>query len=198
MINGMNIPKNGFGIMHGANPMMINPCLTPKMNPMAQKMQTGTTPFMMPQMQPIGIMNPCMMPQVNPFMIQGCMIPTGKRQLTEEQKKQLRINGYLVGKQMALQMRKSKQSKMPPKKVMTPKINHPANDFINIQFKKGASTINIKKKADDMVADLLNDYFVKSHTTNGTFKYKGNILSPTDVTSLVQADLQNGAIIYVT
>ena len=194
----------GFGAMGGANPMMMNPCLTPKMNPMAQQMQMGMNPFMMPQMNPMcqkqqfGMMNPCMMPQVNPFMMQGCMTPTGKRPLTEEQKKQIKINGYLVGKQMALQMRKSKQSKMPPKKVMPPKKNQPTNGFINVQFKKGASTINIKKKADDMIADLLNDYFVKSHTTNGTFKYKGNILSPTDVTSLVQADVQNGAVIYVT
>ncbi len=195
MINGMNIPKNGFGIMHGANPMMINPCLTPKMNPMAQKMQMGTTPFMMPQMQPIGIMNPCMMPQVNPFMIQGCMIPTGKRQLTEEQKKQLRINGYLVGKQMALQM---KQLKKQQEKVISPPIIQPDTGIISIQFKKGTSTINITMKSDEMVADLLNEYFVKSHTTNGKFNFNGNILLPTDVSSLSQVGLKNGSIIYVS
>ena len=190
MINGMNIPKNGFGIMHGANPMMINPCLTPKMNPMAQKMQMGTTPFMMPQMQPIGIMNPCMMPQINPFMMKGGNMP-----LTEEQKRQIKINGYLIGKQMALQM---KQSKKQQKKVISPPINQPATGIISIQFKKGTSTINITMKSDEMVADLLNEYFVKSHTTNGKFNFNGNILLPTDVSSLSQVGLKNGSIIYVS
>ena len=206
--NKMNDQLGKFGIQGGGvsnpsgmNPMCqmpsINPLMMHQVNPMCQI--PSINPLMMAQMNPMyqmqlfRIMNPCMMPQINPFMMKGGNMP-----LTEEQKRQIKINGYLVGKQMALQMRKSKQSKMPPKKVMTPKINHPANDFINIQFKKGASTINIKMKSDEMVADLLNEYFVKSHTTNGKFNFNGNILLPTDVSSLSQVGLKNGSIIYVS
>ena len=202
--NDMNKQIGKFGIQGGgvSNPcrmnsmgqMGMNPCLTPKMNPMFQ--MPSINPFMMPQMnpmcqmQPFGIMNPCMMPQINPFMMPG-----GNRQLTEEQKKQIKINGYLIGKQMALQM---KQLKKQQKKVISPPINQPDNGIISIQFKKGTSTINIKMNSDEMVADLLNEYFLKSDTTDGKFNFNGNTLLPTDVSSLSQVGLKNGSIINVS
>ena len=202
--NDMNKQIGKFGIQGGgvSNPfgmnpmgqMGMNPCLTPKMNPMFQ--MPSINPFMMPQMnpmcqmQPFGIMNPCMMPQINPFMMPG-----GNRQLTEEQKKQIKINGYLIGKQMALQM---KQLKKQQKKVISPPINQPATGIISIQFKKGTSTINIKMNSDEMVADLLNEYFLKSDTTDGKFNFNGNTLLPTDVSSLSQVGLKNGSIINVS
>ena len=203
--NKMNNQLGTFGIQGGgvSNPCGMNPmCQMPSINPLMMHQVNSMcqipsiNPLMMAQMnpmyqmQPIGIMNPCMMPQINPFMMKGGNMP-----LTEEQKRQIKINGYLVGKQMALQM---KQSKKQQKKVISPPINQPATGIISIQFKKGTSTINIKMKSDEMVADLLNEYFVKSHTTNGKFNFNGNILLPTDVSSLSQVGLKNGSIIYVS
>ena len=203
--NKMNNQLGKFGIQGGGvsnpsgmNPMCqmpsINPLMMHQVNPMCQI--PSINPLMMAQMnpmyqmQPIGIMSPCMMPQINPFMMKGGNMP-----LTEEQKRQIKINGYLVGKQMALQM---KQLKKQQEKVISPLINQPDTGIISIQFKKGTSTINIKMKSDEMVADLLNEYFVKSHTTNGKFNFNGNILLPTDVSSLSQVGLKNGSIIYVS
>ena len=203
--NKMNDQLGKFGIQGGGvsnpsgmNPMCqmpsINPLMMHQVNPMCQI--PSINPLMMAQMnpmyqmQPIGIMNPCMMPQINPFMMKGGNMP-----LTEEQKRQIKINGYLVGKQMALQM---KQLKKQQEKVISPPIIQPDTGIISIQFKKGTSTINITMKSDEMVADLLNEYFVKSHTTNGKFNFNGNILLPTDVSSLSQVGLKNGSIIYVS
>ena len=203
--NKMNNQLGKFGIQGGGvsnpsgmNPMCqmpsINPLMMHQVNPMCQI--PSINPLMMAQMNPMyqmqlfRIMNPCMMPQINPFMMKEGNMP-----LTEEQKRQIKINGYLVGKQMALQM---KQLKKQQKKVISPPINQPATGIISIQFKKGTSTINIKMKSDEMVADLLNEYFVKSHTTNGKFNFNGNILLPTDVSSLSQVGLKNGSIIYVS
>ena len=203
--NDMNKQIGKFGIQGGGvsnpsgmNPMCqmpsINPLMMHQVNPMCQI--PSINPLMMAQMNPMyqmqlfRIMNPCMMPQINPFMMKGGNMP-----LTEEQKRQIKINGYLVGKQMALQM---KQSKKQQKKVISPPINQSATGIISIQFKKGTSTINITMKSDEMVADLLNEYFVKSHTTNGKFNFNGNILLPTDVSSLSQVGLKNGSIIYVS
>ena len=203
--NKMNDQLGKFGIQGGGvsnpsgmNPMCqmpsINPLMMHQVNPMCQI--PSINPLMMAQMNPMyqmqqfRIMNPCMMPQINPFMMKGGNMP-----LTEEQKRQIKINGYLIGKQMALQM---KQSKKQQKKVISPTINQPDTGIISIQFKKGTSTINIKMKSDEMVADLLNEYFVKSHTTNGKFNFNGNILLPTDVSSLSQVGLKNGSIIYVS
>ena len=127
-----------------------------------------------------GISNPCGLNPMEPM---------------EEQIKLMRIYGYLVGKQMALQM---KQLKKQQEKVISPPINQPDTGIISIQFKKGTSTINITMKSDEMVADLLNEYFVKSHTIDGKFNFNGNILLPTDVSSLSQVGLKNGSIIYVS
>ena len=49
-----------------------------------------------------------------------------------------------------------------------------------------------------MVAELLNEYFTKSGTTNGTFKFNGNTLSPMDTSSLADAGLNNGSEIIVS
>ena len=137
--------------------------------------------------------------QLGKFGIQGSGIsnPWGLNPMEqmEEQRKLMRIYGYLVGKQMALQM---KQLKKQQEKVISPPIIQPDTGIISIQFKKGTSTINITMKSDEMVADLLNEYFVKSHTTNGKFNFNGNILLPTDVSSLSQVGLNNGSIIYVS
>ena len=203
--NKMNNQLGKFGIQGGGvsnpsgmNPMCqmpsINPLMMHQVNPMCQI--PSINPLMMAQMNPMyqmqlfKIMNPCMMPQINPFMMKGGNMP-----LTEEQKRQIKINGYLVGKQMALQM---KQLKKQQEKVISPPIIQPDKGIISIQFKKGTSTINITMKSDEMVADLLNEYFVKSHTTNGKFNFNGNILLPTDVSSLSQVGLKNGSIIYVS
>ena len=49
-----------------------------------------------------------------------------------------------------------------------------------------------------MVADILNEYFVKSNTQNGTFTYNGQNLSPMDTRLLSEAGFKNNCEIIVT
>ena len=49
-----------------------------------------------------------------------------------------------------------------------------------------------------MEADILNEYFVKSNTQNGTFTYNGQNLSPMDTRLLSEAGFKNNCEIIVT
>ena len=49
-----------------------------------------------------------------------------------------------------------------------------------------------------MVADLLNEYFVKTNTKAGTFTFNGQKLNPTDINTLAEAGLKNNSEITVS
>ena len=183
---------------------MMNPCMMPQMNPMNQMGSMtprntfyGMNPFVMQKINPFCQMNPmCMMN--NLCMMPRCSTPMGKRPLTAQEKQQIRINGYLCGKMMAKMKNQMNKSKMTNKTVVSNKFNQPAKGLISVKFIKGNSVIKIKMDAKSLVAELLNEYFLKSHTTNGNFKYNGQTLLPNDSSSLAEAGLNNGSVIYVS
>ena len=92
------------------------------------------------------------------------------------------IEGYKMGKMMAQLMKKQKeqQNKNKPKNKSSNNQNNTnentGNKKITIEFKKGGTITKIKMNSDAMVAELINEYFQKSGTTNGTFTFKGNYL----------------------
>ena len=194
---GMNPCMNPqFNPMCQMNPQMrMNPCMNPQFNPMCQMNPMGFHDCMMckiNQMKSMGF-NPCMMPPMNPFMMQN-----KNRPLTEEEQKQIRINGYLFGKWWAEQMNKCKKAQNPQKINQPVQNTQPAKGNITIKFKKGNNVINITQNANNMVAELINEYFEKSHTTNGNFNFNGNTLLSNDPSSLAEVGLQNGSVINVS
>ena len=153
-----------MGMMPGMmNPNMMNPGM---MNP--GMMNPGMmNPGMMNQgIMPglPGMMNPNMMPWIIGMM--PGMMP--KAPLNEEQKRQLRIMGYEMGKKMALEKKRTLEAQK-PKTTNTPANNQPqpAKGNITVNFKKGGSVTKVTKDAESMVAELIDDYF---HKTNSNFR----------------------------
>ena len=136
-------------------------------------------------------MNCMVNPQMN--MMPNMMMNMPRIPMTEEQKKQLRMQGYLMGKKWQKKEEKAKLLKHP----QSLKINLP-RQRLTVKFKKGGSVITIKMDAIEMVADILNEYFVKSNTQNGTFTYNGQNLSPMDTRLLSEAGFKNNCEIIVT
>jgi len=113
--------------------------------------------------------------------------------MTEEEKKQLRMQGYLMGKKMA----EEKKKNMAPKQA--PVVQEgPATGEISIKFNKGGSITTIKMDASSMVAEAINEYFEKSKTKAGTFTFNGQQLNPMDATTLAEAGFKNGSQVTVT
>ena len=67
---------------------------------------------------------------------------------------------------------------------------------LNIIFVGDGNSTNIKIKADSMIAELLNEYYVKTNNV-GTFTYKNSILSLTDCSALYEKGMKNGDKIIV-
>ena len=117
----------------------------------------------------------------------------------EEVKSKISILGYKYGIIEAEKKRKEKEknkNKNEPKKE-----DNKAEDNIKeytIKFKKGDKITDIKIDKEEMVAELLNQYFVKENVKNCTFTFKGRQLSPSDIDSLIEAGLKNGDEIIVT
>ena len=152
-------------------------------------MNMGMNPGMMPMYMNTMGMNNMMMPN----MMQNMMMNNQKKPMTEEQKKQLRLQGYLMGKKMA-EERKKKQAPQ-----QAPVVEEgPVTGEITVKFKKGGSVTNIKMDAGSMVAELLNEYFEKAHVTSGTFTHNGQALSPTDTSTLSEAGFKNNSEVTVT
>ena len=88
-----------------------------------------------------------------------------------------------------MKKRKEQQNKNKPKNNTSNNQNNTTeitgNKKITIEFKKGGTIITMK--SDVMVAELIDEYFKKSGTTNGTFNFKGNYLQPDDCSSLNEA-----------
>ena len=99
-----------------------------------------------------------------------------------------------MGKKMA-EERKKKQA---PKE--TPVVEEaPAKGEITINFKKGGNVTSVKMDAESsMVAEAINEYFVKSNTKAGTFTFNGQTLSPNDTNSLSEAGFKNNSEVTVT
>ena len=183
---GMNNQMGGMGMNNQMNPMgMGGMGMNNQMNPMGMGMG------MMPGMG----MGMGMMPGMGMGMgMMPGMMGMQKAPLTEEQKKQIRMQGYLMGKQMAEQKKKNQPKKPAP----APVEEAPATGEIKVKFKKGGSVTEVKMDVGNMVAELINEYFEKTHTTAGTFKYKGNTLSPNDTSTLSEAGLRNNSEIIVS
>ncbi len=184
MMQGMNP-----GMMQGMNPGMMqgmNPGMMQGMNPgMMKRMNSG---MMMPMMNP-GMMMPIMNP--------GMMMPFKlKRQLTEDEKRKLRIQGYLEGKRLALERKKQLDAQKP--KINIPQNNQPLKGNITVKFNKGGNITRITMDVEKMVAELLDEYFRKTGTQNGNFNFQGNALTINDASSLSEAGLKNGSVIIVS
>ena len=192
MMQGMNP-----GIMQGMNPGMMqgmNPGLMQGMNP---GMMQGMNPGMMKRMNS-GMMMPMMNPgMMMPIMNPGMMMPFKlKRQLTEDEKRKLRIQGYLEGKRLALERKKQLDAQKP--KINIPQNNQPLKGNITVKFNKGGNITRITMDVEKMVAELLDEYFRKTGTQNGNFNFQGNALTINDASSLSEAGLKNGSVIIVS
>ena len=196
-MNNMGMGMNNMGMgMNNMNNMGSNTMgpmgMNDMMNNMGMNNQMGMNPMMMNTMGPTGMNN--MM--FNMGMMPGMMPQMQRTPLTEEQKKQLRYQGYLLGKKMAEERRKKNAANNP---VPTPTVEEaPATGELTIKFKKGGSVTTIKMDAGSMVAELINEYFEKTHTNSGNFKYNNNNLSPNDTSTLAEAGLKNNAEITVS
>ena len=192
MMQGMNP-----GMMQGMNPGMmqgINPGMMQGMNP---GMMQGLNPGMMKRMNS-GMMMPMMNPgMMMPIMNPGMMMPFKlKRQLTEDEKRKLRIQGYLEGKRLALERKKQLDAQKP--KINIPQNNQPLKGNITVKFNKGGNITRITMDVEKMVAELLDEYFRKTGTQNGNFNFQGNALTINDASSLSEAGLKNGSVIIVS
>ena len=193
---GMNNMGMGMNNMNNMNQMGSNTMgpmgMNNMMNNMGMNNQMAMNPMFMNSMGPMGMNN--MMG--NMAMMQGMMPQMQKTPMTEEQKKQLRMQGYLMGKKMAEERRKQNAAKNPNP---TPAVQEgPATGELTIKFNKGGSVTTIKMDAESMVAELINEYFVKSKTKSGNFKFNNNTLSTTDTSTLAEAGLKNNSEITVS
>ena len=75
--------------------------------------------------------------------------------------------------------------------------NHEEGE-INVKFNKKGKIINIKMDSDSMVAELINEYFVKSGINSGSFKFNNKTLSPCDTETLYEIGLKNNSEIIVS
>ena len=216
-----NMPMNqNLGVVGGIGPMinnqqmnMMNPQMNMnfgrngmcnsgdqiKINPMMNQMRMNQINPQMPMINGMGpmcmnqMMNPMLM--MNPLMMYQMML-TNKPPLTEQQKQNLRMQGYLKGKEMA---KKMLAAKAPANHAPAPIVQEsPVTGELKIKFNKNGNITIIKMNADNMVAELLNEYFVKTGTKTGNFKFNGNILSPLDSSTLAEAGLKNNSEIIVS
>ena len=79
-------------------------------------------------------------------------------------------------------------------------LNNMGNDKneINIKFDKKGDITFIKMSKDNMVAELIYEYFTKTNTKEGTFKFCDKILSPTAISSLYEIVLKDNSEIIVS
>ena len=192
-----NLKAMNPGMMQGMNPGMMqgmNPGMMQGMNP---GMMQGLNPGMMKRMNS-GMMMPMMNPgMMMPIMNPGMMMPFKlKRQLTEDEKRKLRIQGYLEGKRLALERKKQLDAQKP--KINIPQNNQPLKGNITVKFNKGGNITRITMDVEKMVAELLDEYFRKTGTQNGNFNFQGNALTINDASSLSEAGLKNGSVIIVS
>ena len=197
---GMNNPNIGMGM----NPMM-NMGMNMGMNPM---MNMGMNPMIGMGMNPLvmGIGMNQMMGMMNPMVMGGGMGGMGmnmnmmtKKQI-EEYKMLMRYQGYLMGKKMAEEKMKRERGNNPTTNISSPETNNTpvsSNSEITINFIKAGITTKIKINTDCMIAELLNEYSVKTGNI-GNFNYKGSALDINDCSTLIEKGMKNGDQIIVS
>ena len=75
---------------------------------------------------------------------------------------------------------------------------HSENKKINIKFNKNGKITYIKMRDDEMVAELINEYFVRTNAVIGIFKFNNRNLSPGDTSSLWEIGLKDNSEIIVS
>ena len=68
---------------------------------------------------------------------------------------------------------------------------------ITVRFNKRNSIIKIKLSNECMVAELINEYFIKTKTNGGIFKFNGQTLSCAETSSLYEVGLKDNSEIIV-
>jgi hypothetical protein len=214
-INNMNqINMMNPNFMTNMNQInMMNPNFINSMNQINminnQNLMTNCNPYM----QQMNMMNIANYNKINQMQI-GNMPMTKEEQ--EKFKREQRIQGYLLGKEYARMLKEQEQkgkekSEKPQNdssnnnKNSTTKDTKDASDAektennkITIKFNKGGTITEIEIGSDAGVFELINEYFTKSNTQSGTFKFKENNLLPTDISELNEIGLKNGDEIMVS
>ena len=75
---------------------------------------------------------------------------------------------------------------------------HSENKEINIKFNKNGKITYIKMRDDEMVAELINEYFVRTNAGSGIFKFNNRNLSPGNTSSLWEIGLKDNSEIIVS
>ena len=211
-INMMN--PNFINNMNQIN--MMNPNFINNMNQINminnQNLMTNCNPCN-PYMQQVNMMNIANYNKLNQMQV-GNMPMTKEEQ--EKFNQEQRIQGYLFAKEylkmLKEQEQKSKGKSEKPQndssnnnKNSTAKDTKDASDAektennkIIIKFNKGGTITEIEIGNDAGVFELINEYFIKSNTQSGTFKFKENNLSPSDWSTLNEIGLKNGDEIMVS
>ena len=100
-----------------------------------------------------------------------------------------------MGKKMAEERKKQNAAKNPES---SPAQEGPATGELTIKFNKGGSVTTIKMDAGSSVFELINEYFEKTKTTNGTFTFNGTKLGISDISTLSEVGMKNNSEITVT
>ena len=188
------------------NPMQMNP-MQMQMNPMMNQMQMQMNMTNFDEIKKMigedGINkmnletgNTSWMEAMNPMMIKMKMNMMNQQQ-QNQYKQWVKLIGYKVGKLVALKNKKDQGITTTSSQTNNTPAT-PTNGEITVKFKKGNDIKSIKMKADEMVADLINEYFVKSGTTTGKFNFNGTELSPMNCEDLASAGLTDGSTITVS
>ena len=69
---------------------------------------------------------------------------------------------------------------------------------ITVKFNKKGSIFKIKLSDEYMVAELIDEYFKKSNTSEGKFTFNGQILTPMDTSCLFEVGLDDNSEIIVS
>ena len=135
---------------------------------------------------------------INQFPNQFMFSPQQQQQMAQQQammQQQAMLHQQMMQQQMmAAQAQANKQAQMDNI------LNNMGNDKneINIKFNKKGNIIYIKMSKDDMVAELIDKYMIKTNTNKGTFKFCNKILLPTDISSLYEVGLKDNSEIIVS
>ena len=115
------------------------------------------------------------------------------------------INNNMLNQQMFAQQMMQQQQMMAAQAAaqqaqMNNDINnyHSENKEINIKFNKNGKITYIKMRDDEMVAELINEYLIRTNTKSGNFKFNNRNLSYSDISLLYEVGLKDNSEIIVS
>ena len=115
------------------------------------------------------------------------------------------INNNMLNQQMFAQQMIQQQQMMAAQAAaqqaqMNNGINnyHSENKEINIKFNRNGKITYIKMRDDDMVAELINEYLVRTNTKSDNFKFNNRNLSYSDISLLYEVGLKDNSEIIVS